>query len=882
MVTIQEALQQTTQAEVSALERERLIQEAETRAGRIRIGGTLAEQFRFGAALPKARRQARRQREEALVQIGAARQELGRFRGGIAARRVEIGRVEKERGRIERIRRIIAKGGTPELLELNREDRQLVKNIIEGRVRSATISRQLRVLERQGLEPVFVGGELAGFESERALQSFELQQLPFVQPSAVAQLERAGIIDVEPAQLEAPALQSFEAPTPDKAPGIIERIAEKGGFVPPPTILGGPFGGPGISGADLALATVAVGGEELQKALRDPGFGKATLGFPSLIDITPPGRKIRAARETAIGFAAGAASFLVPTTKEEVAIQAGLVTVPLALPASVLKLGAGAFAGVQIPRAFVQPDITLQERVALGATGVFAAGGAAFVPTKFQIGTRQLRAQARILGERGILSPEAEQAALGVIKEFKFFRGQPDIPITKPVVEIIPKGLTQLETEAFGKVLLVEDIRIFGGQAEALRGIRSTKDIDIAGKESRRILNELAAQFREVSAKPVVRRGEAIGLGVEKAFDIKPLERLTEFPLAQRPIKTAEGVKVVGLSEQLERSLAGTLQLRKGGKDIGSVILDTRAFLTQASTRLQETRFPFLKPFRQRALARAERRVEAFEQFTLPEIELQVARFARTIRGRRVKIVDLPPEFQAVTRAPGFREFGFEIERLLPAGRAGRLGGRIEAPRIESPQIRITGIRPRPRFRPSELEISFIRPPKIAPSVFRPSPVLAPSFFAPSLFKPSRIPTGFEPSIFRPERPVRPGRIISPIPSEFRTPPAPPGFPGLGPGPTLPPFVPAFEGLPSAFPRRRKAPERKLKKKKPRERRRLEFPISVSFTAVAADLFGRFPKIRAKGLGLTPEQIRFQPLRRAPRRPTLAGVRSRRTRRRKK
>ncbi len=189
-------------AQESAESREEEILRAERQAGRLRVGGTVAEQIRFGAALPRARRQARRAREAALTEIARARGELGLFRGQIRAGRERLGVAEQQRGRLERIQRILAKGGTPDILELNREDRQLVKNILEGKIRSATISKQLRALEREGLTPVFVGGELRGFESEEGLQSFELQELGFVQPSAVSQLERAGIISVSEREVD--------------------------------------------------------------------------------------------------------------------------------------------------------------------------------------------------------------------------------------------------------------------------------------------------------------------------------------------------------------------------------------------------------------------------------------------------------------------------------------------------------------------------------------------------------------------------------------------------------------------------------------------------------------------------------------------------------
>ncbi len=88
------------------------------------------------------------------------------------------------------------------------------------------------------------------------------------------------------------------------------------------------------------------------------------------------------------------------------------------------------------------------------------------------------------------------------------------------------------------------------------------------------------------------------------------------------------------------------------------------------------------------------------------------------------------------------------------------------------------------------------------------------------------------------------------------------------PGFTRPPSKPKLNG------------GRKKTKRIQKRRRSLDFPISVSFSAVATESFGRFPKVKIKGLGLTPRQIRFQPLRRAPKRATLGGIRARRRKRR--
>ncbi len=615
MVTIAEALQQTETAEASAMKRERQLQEAETKAGRIRVGGTIAEQFKFGAKLPEARRQARRQRGEVLAQIGIAREELGIFRGKIGAQRETIGQFQTSIGEQEKLLADIRLGkriafGEAITFGASQRARKFAKLTTQQRQSFFKRTKQLKALKEQQLTPLFdAGGTLAGFESEVALQSFELAELPAIQPGAVAPLEKAGLITVEKIP-EAPVAAFTAMP---EAPTFFERV-EKEARRPS-------FLNIGLPGSSEVLGTLSVVGQEVQKGLRDPGFARATTGPTTLFDITPFGKRQREAKEIALGFGGRVVAPLVPPTKEAVAAVLVAPVIIGGLPAVIGRTGLGALGGFELGTAF-KPGLTIEERTTAGLGAGLAFTGAVALPGRFSVGTRQLRTETLALGQRGILSPKGEKATLGIIKELKFFRGQPDVPPVKTVADILPPGLTQLEREAFIRPLEAERTILFGGKAEEIRGIRVSKDIDVFAKDNRRILNELSSQLREVSTAPVIRKGEAVGLGAEKAFDIKPTGRLAEFPLAQRPV--GDG-KLVRLSEQLSRSLAGTLQLRKGGKDIGSVILDTRAFLSQASTRLGETTFPFLKPIRQRAIARVEKRLEAFEQFALPDIRKQVA-----------------------------------------------------------------------------------------------------------------------------------------------------------------------------------------------------------------------------------------------------------------
>jgi len=191
MVTIQEALEQTEQAEVSASRRQQEIQQAATRAGRIRVRGGIAEQLRFGTELRGARKQARRQREQALVQIGAAREELGAFRGRISERRKEIKGVQAARAAEEErvasfnrdlsaARKAVARDRFP-----SGESKRVIKlfrEIREGETSKKKRFTQIRELRQAGLEPIFEKGFFKGLfgfkESKELKQSSALEPIP--------------------------------------------------------------------------------------------------------------------------------------------------------------------------------------------------------------------------------------------------------------------------------------------------------------------------------------------------------------------------------------------------------------------------------------------------------------------------------------------------------------------------------------------------------------------------------------------------------------------------------------------------------------------------------------------------------------------------------
>lgn len=202
MVTVQEALQQTQVAETSALERGEEIRRAERAARAIRVRGGIEEQIRLGSGFAQARRAATRERTQALADIAQQRQELGEFRGEIAQRRQDIQTFQTQREAQQAVtrslkrdlaaaRKFAARGSIPAT-----ESARVKKLFASQRARDRA-AEQTRILEVEQLAPIVLAGQIRGFRSERTGQSFELAQLPEIQPSALVPLERAGLIQTE-------------------------------------------------------------------------------------------------------------------------------------------------------------------------------------------------------------------------------------------------------------------------------------------------------------------------------------------------------------------------------------------------------------------------------------------------------------------------------------------------------------------------------------------------------------------------------------------------------------------------------------------------------------------------------------------------------------
>ena len=330
-------------------------------------------------------------------------------------------------------------------------------------------------------------------------------------------------------------------------------------------------------------------------------------------------------------------------------------------------------------------------------------------------------------------------------------RKVPDVPITKPITSIIPRELTIPQKEAFASVIFTPKAEIFGGQALALRGLRKTADIDIAvpRKIQMEKLAEVEALLKEVSPKGTIitRTRKAVGIAGEgeigKGFDIEKMYRVREFSLKEKPIITKEGVRVSKLSEQYSRAIHGTLELRKGGKDIAAAIVSGRA-LIKSGIKKGKRSIPIVKQFREIKLRKLEIKLTKLEKGARPLSKLFEAGYTLDI-PKRIRLETVRP----ITERRRKRDIKMEIIE-------------IKLPRITPKR------RPKPsRIKPSEITPSRIKPSRvpsrITPSKLKPSKI-TPSKLKPSKITPSAIPSKIISSIFRRPKPSRitPSRITTP------------------------------------------------------------------------------------------------------------------------
>lgn len=419
------------------------------------------------------------------------------------------------------------------------------------------------------------------------------------------------------------------------------------------------------------------------------------------------------------------------------------------------------------------------------------------------------------LGREGIIT-KGEVENIRVITEARRqLRAIPDIAPGE-IKKVIQPGLTRPEKGVVEKFLLEKKPEIFGGKSFELRGIRESSDFDVAIKNNLKEVASVERQLKEVAPRPseVRRTKEAIGVREEKVFDIKPIERVEQFPFKQSPVATPEGVPVIRVTEQIDRALGGTLQLRKGGKDIRDAVLGTRALVEKNLEEAEKITAPFVRSFRRRRAERLEKRTRRI-QGPLEETFPSLAQRIRA-EGEEVPIIERPKITKSFRRREGFFDASFNratqparTERVTPESirrqQKTSFDFSVKEEFREAKDVlqEVTrDIKPRARSsrrQPSEISPSRIRrsqlPSSIAPvnpSSFLPSNVgqsilpQPPSVLPPSA-PPSRLPPVSPPSILPPSLPPS---IIPPRPP--RGPPSilPPGGPPTEPPSILPPFEP--------------------------------------------------------------------------------------------
>ncbi len=514
--------------------------------------------------------------------------------------------------------------------------------------------------------------------------------------------------------------------------------------------------------SDIGLGATAVAGQFAKQQVRK-------RGLPSLAFQLLPKEKKQLSGKIVGEF--------IPTTKGQVIISSAVpfgaskafrIAQGVRGGKTAFRLGSFGFGASELSAGIRAKDKPIETRIARGAVGFSALGGGAFIPTKVS-GAIKLQKQLLKFGvEKGFkvkgktnnvfIPKQAEKGLASGIKLQRFLRGQPDVPVKSRATQAIPTGLTRGERKAFEKVLK-QDVTIFGSQATRLRGLQKKGgDIDIATVSNKRILKEFARDLKRVGSKPQI-RGQAVSLaGSEKAFDIKPLTRLQEFPLFQKPVKTKEGVKITRLSEQFSRTLSGTLELRKGGKDIGGAVLSARAIVEQSGAKARATKKPFLREIRLIRSSIAERRLVSLESAVKP-LKKTVSLFGEA------KIAELPKKFRPVSQRILLGEL-----KAFATSKKGTLGrSKVDISRgvntiLQQDIRKFKSPTTRKFFRPSKIKISQARFKPSSFKIFRPSGTKVVPSSLRARGKPRA--SGFSPSVFRPQRP----RTNLPSVFRFRSP----------------------------------------------------------------------------------------------------------------
>jgi len=171
---------------------------------------------------------------------------------------------------------------------------------------------------------------------------------------------------------------------------------------------------PRVTTADFVFGTGALVGEKTQNILRSDGFAASSVSPKSVGDIFAPtlsstGRKVK---ESAVGFAGRSASYLVPSTKEDVAITAGSVVGYPFLP-GVAKIGVSTGVAALGTKGALNSSLTPEQRVASGTLGVLGASGVAFETIPY---IRGIKARASKDFKPVKVQPEGFKAVSGDLK----------------------------------------------------------------------------------------------------------------------------------------------------------------------------------------------------------------------------------------------------------------------------------------------------------------------------------------------------------------------------------------------------------------------------------------------------------------------------------
>lgn len=780
MVTIAEALQQTEQAEASALERERQIKEAETRAGKIRVGGTVTEQLRFGAGLGEARRQARQEREQAFAQIGIAREELTGFRGAIIGGQQQIQSVQAQQRQVKAFNRdlavakkFVAKDRFPS--GESKQVRELFREIRGGGAPGQRTGTEgfvgISTLEGQGLVPI--GGS----------QIFFPQSVPTEQFAPISTVEGPGFAPLGGAEVFVPlgtaiggGLLVKELPSPRQRPdefGGIQDVQEQDfDFTALPRTTPTRFQraerfiGRQRERGDLPFFSIQAG---VIAGLATTGVQTAEFGLSLFRE---PIGTIKGTGRGLLGIARDPFTFIGAEVSQAVAdpgFAGGRVLGEVLLFKGAGKVVRAGETGFELGRTVVSSKfkpVTTRELTQFGTTERFISGlpevggvgEIAIIPSGLERAAPTIRPSVR----GGFGFSQAEQKAL-LKQSGPLVTAQADFP-----------------SSAFGIPLKKElfatpPFQGIGFARESRLGLTAQKEATLSD-----ILN---FDFTFKRAKPSI-----IAFPERKGFDLiatpgSELEVVA--PIGRIPKRTGQpGVSIIGG----RRVTIVTAELAETSKETAKLFGRARAGDPLS--------------FAERGQLR---KVTGFD-------------ISRTLETRPF-----------VSPTGFFTSLGVSISKQLRSTLS------------ISPKSLGVSISPRISTRPG-------RTGKVTPRG-RPSPRA----------------DGFT---FRPSPPPRIDRGVR-------------GFTG---GLSGLPTIGIIEGF--GAPGVKIDVERKrVKKKKKKVKRRPRFPISVSFTAEALNLRGLFPKTTKIGgvdIGILPSQIRFKPLLRAPRRPSLAGVRTRRVTRKKR